>query len=412
MKWLHNTNITIKKNKNFDYDTDGEDAIVKIVLGGTHSAAITSKGRILMWGQNKFGQLGDGTRIDRSSPIEITSGFDIFPGETIKDVFLGYNHSSAITSENRLFVWGKNDAGKLGCGNYSYGQIEVLPVELTDMRRHNRISYSETWAKLFLGFKTSLALSSESRIFAWGDLQGLLNSERVFFKEPNNFTNAIDCLLEGEKIVDIYFSHHCAIFTSLNRILFCGSNNFGQFGDGTTNDSNKLIDITANFNLSNDEIIVKASFGPAHSAALTSKGRIFTWGTNGAGQLGIGTTLNKFTPFDLTSKFYLFHDEQISDISLGVDISSALTSQGRIFTWGYNLFGQLGNGGRYNALSPKDITDWIELIPDETISSITMGDCNSAVITSKSRVFIWGIDKVKKYSDGTSYYREVPFLLE
>lgn len=89
---------------------------------------------------------------------------------------------------------------------------------------------------------------------------------------------------------------------------------------------------------------MEVSLGSLHSSAISSTGRIFTWGVNSSGQLGDGTITSKSTPVDITSLVNLSPGEFIVEVSLGYDHSSANTSKGRIFTWGANSSGQLGDG--------------------------------------------------------------------
>ena len=128
-----------------------------------------------------------------------------------------------------------------------------------------------------------------------------------------------------------------------------GINSSGQLGDGTTINRSTPIEITHKFNFGLEEKISEISLGGAHSSALTSTGRLFTWGSNSQGQLGDGTTVNKLTPIDISNKFMLLESDSIIQVALSYDNvgsghSSALSKSGRIFTWGDNWAGQLGDG--------------------------------------------------------------------
>ena len=81
------------------------------------------------------------------------------------------------------------------------------------------------------------------------------------------------------------------------------------------------------------ETIIQVSLGTHHSAALTSNGGLFTWGYNYSGQLGDGTTTNRSTPTEITNRFSLATGDKIVSVSLGDYHSAALTSEGRLFTW-------------------------------------------------------------------------------
>jgi len=117
----------------FEDDLD----IIQVSLGYFHSSALTKEGRLFTWGYNLNGELGDGTTSNRYTPTNITRQFDLFPGETIIDVSLGFNHSSALTSEGRLFTWGNNETGRLGDGTTTSrstpteitGQFDLINVE-------------------------------------------------------------------------------------------------------------------------------------------------------------------------------------------------------------------------------------------------------------------------------------------
>lgn len=74
-------------------------------------------------------------------------------------------------------------------------------------------------------------------------------------------------------------------------------------GDGTTEDRTNPTDITSQFNLDTDEKIIQVALGLFHTSAITSKGRVFTWGQNESGQLGDGTSVSKSIPVDVTAKF-------------------------------------------------------------------------------------------------------------
>ena len=108
---------------------------------------------------------------------------------------------------------------------------------------------------------------------------------------------------------------------------------------------------------------IKIYTGGNHSAGITSDGRIYTWGSNMDGQLGGGIAIRSFrtTPIDITKHFNLSDGENIIDLSLGYNHTAALTNKGRIFTWGDNNFGQLGFYSSNRYTSPIDITNKFNL---------------------------------------------------
>ena len=202
--------------------------------------------------------------------------------------------------------------------------------------------------------------------------------------------------------------YHSSAITSTGEVFTWGSNSYGQLGDGTKTEKIVKTEITSQFNLLVGEKVEMLNLGFYHSSAITSIGRTFIWGSNGYGQLGDGTTKDKLLPTEITSQFDLEDDEKVSGISLGYSHSSAITSKGRVFTWGSNANGQLGDGTTTNRLVPTEITSQFNLVGEEKINKLNMGSNHSSAITSLGRVFLWGYNKYGQLGDGTITNRLVP----
>ncbi|MGM0495363.1 MAG: RCC1 domain-containing protein [Bacillota bacterium] len=379
-------------------DSNGEKTS-QVFLGGYHSLEITPEGQISTWGRNLYGQLGDGTRNSKLTPVDITSEFNLNAKETIIQASLGHSHSSAVTSEGRIFTWGNNQYGQLGDGTQI---IRLIPVDITSEFNLNA-GEKIIEASLSLGGMYSSAITSDGRIFTWGDnSSGQLGVATAINRlTPVDVTSEFN-LNAGETIIQVSLgSFHSSAVTSEGRIFTWGNNQSGQLGDGTTTDSGP-VDVTSEFNLNSEEMIIETFLGSSHSSAITSEGRIFTWGSNSSGQLGDGTTTDKSTPVDISSKFNLNAKEMIIQVSLGHSHSSAITSEGRIFTWGHNFGGKLGDGTTTNRLTPVDITSEFNLNAEETIIQVSLGFFHSSAITSEKRVFIWGENEYGQLGDETT----------
>jgi len=213
----------------------------------------------------------------------------------------------------------------------------------------------------------SAVLTTSNRVFVWGSLSdNSLKPVEKYFNLQNN-----------EVISEIHLGgSHAAVLTSIGRLLMWGSNIYGQ-------SSNEL-------NLYLGETIVEVSLGDSHSAALTSSGRLLMWGMNEYGQLGDSTTTNRFSAVDITAGLNLNPNETIKQISLGYYHSAILTSSGRIFTWGDNSYGIIGNGNNIDQKAPYDITNKFTLTDEETISFISMGYEASTAISNLGNIYMWG----------------------
>ena len=385
----------------FNLSANTSEAITQVSLGGSHSAVLNSSGRIFTWGNNANGQLGNGTTgtaTNKSAPVEITASFNLNSGETIAQISLGGNHSLVLSSNDRIFTWGYNLYGQLGDGTLA---VKNTPLEITSS--FNLIG-SETITQISSGGNHSSAISSNGRVFTWGyNLYGQLGDGTTIDKNtPVEITTGFN-LVGGETITQVSLgNNHSIAISSTGRIFTWGYNNNGQLGDGTTIDKNTPSNITSSgFNLILGETITQVSLGESHSSALSSTGRVFTWGLNSFGRLGDGTTTNSSQPVDITSGF-VSDSGTITKIELGNQNSSALTSTGRVFTWGLNGLGQLGDGTTTFKETPVEITSGFALADGETIIFVSLGSNHSSAITSTGSIFTWGNNGSGQLGDSTT----------
>lgn len=164
-----------------------------------------------------------------------------------------------------------------------------------------------------------------------------------------------------EKIIDIQTSQtHAMALTNHGRLIAWGLNDRGQLATGDKVNVTVPTDITSNFPLYYYETIKSIKLGSTFGVALTSDSRVMTWGYNIVGQLGDGTTEESLVPHDITPRFGLANNERITQIFAAKQTAYALTNLYRIFAWGHNNLGQIGNGTMENQLTPVDISSTIQ----------------------------------------------------
>ena len=394
-----------------------EEGIVDVFFGVENSAIITSEGRVFTWGANADGQLGIGTQTTKEANLtDITSSFGLIAEEKVVKILLGAQACIARTSNGRVFTWGYDGNGQLGNGE-SDNSSHFTPIEITS---YFNLAVGEMIVDVSLGASHSSAITSAGRIFIWGyngaGQLGIGEVDNITVSAPRDITSQFN-LDDGEMIVDVSLGNgHSAAMTSEGRIFTWGSDIQGQLGNGTSDDSTHYspIEITSQFNLNEEENIVDILMSYYHSSAITSEGRVFNWGYNGYGNLGDGTVGNLTSPIDITSNFNLVPEEVISSISMrGADFAAAVTSEGRVFTWGRNFYGQLGIGERdYDAHStPIDITSEFSLLEGEKIIRTSSGTNHASVITSMGRIFTWGNDNAGQLGDASLVYKTSPVLI-
>jgi alpha-tubulin suppressor-like RCC1 family protein len=318
---------------------------------------------VFMWGRNSVGQLGDGTTTDRIVPTEITSRFSLSTGDQIISLSISSYHSSALSATGRVFMWGDNMVGQLGDATTQFNTFRILPIEIT-----SRFSLNEgdKIISLSLNDLNSSALSATGRVFMWGlNLRAnnsILGDGTMVFNRnvPTEITSSFS-LAAGDKFISLSIGYgFSSALSSTGRVFMWGVNEYGQLGDGTTTHRNFPTEITPRFSLAAGDKIISVSLSDYESSALSESGRVFMWGFNGI--LGVGTMVfNRNVPTEITSRFSLAEGEKIISVSLGLAHSSALSSTGRLFMWGSNDYGQLGDGGTVGTNTPVVIYNVIEI---------------------------------------------------
>jgi alpha-tubulin suppressor-like RCC1 family protein len=392
---------------------DEEEEISDLIACSYMSGAITSSGKLLAWGWNNFGQIGDGTLIDKYVPGRVyvavnTVTKTVFPrNEVIAKGFVGNNYTSVITELNKVYIWGVNNDGILGTGD------TVPSMEPIDIKHKFNLVREDSIIDMALYSSHTLALSQMGRVYAWGNnFSGQLGNgttERAL--EPVEITSMF-LLSEGEQIIDvesgIAFS---GALSSTGEVYLWGENENHQLGNGDYVDVLVPTNVTANFPLFEGEQIIKLSLGGNHGAVLTDLNRVFSWGTNSVGQVGNLETMTYVgLPVEITSNFSLALGEVIIDIEFGQEHSAALTSSGRVFMWGSNVYGELGDGMSSSMFTgiPQDITSYLILTAGESVDYLDLGANKTTVITTNNRVLVWGDAYSGALGNGNEFQVEYP----
>jgi uncharacterized repeat protein (TIGR02543 family) len=322
----------------FNFGTN--EVAVQALAGQSHSVVLTSLGRVFTFGANNGGQLGNESGVISNTPVDITGKFSLGTGETLTLIQTGFDHSSALTSLGRVFTWGNNTYGQLGDGTKS---ISYKPIDITS---GFSLSTDETITKLISGINSQFAYTSQSRIFAWGlNYANSLGTGTMTDHSTPTDVSTTWSLQAGEKVVSITSAFGSTyVVTSLNRLLTWGINDSGQLGNGTTGYLSVPTDIMSKITWQSGETVQNVFSRGFTTFIITSNGRVFACGNNAYYQLGDGTSTPKSTPIEITSRFALQEGETVVQIDSMMMHTIAVTSLGRIFAWGSNQIGQSGLG--------------------------------------------------------------------
>ncbi len=259
----------------FPVQVSGLSGVVSVAAGESvtsegkgFTVVLKADGTVWAWGANWTGQLGDGTSIDRHSPVQVSILSDV------KAIAVGDYHSVALKADGTVWTWGGGGNGQLGDG--------TINSRLTPAQVPNLSGVAAVSAK----FCHSLALKSDGSMWAWGyNYYGQLGDGTTTIR---NFPVQV-IGLSSVAAIAAGFSHTIAI-KSDGTAWTWGDNYFGQLGDGTTSSHYSPTQVTS---LSN---VTSISAGMWHAMAVKSDGTVWGWGYNNYGQLGDGTTTNRLSP--------------------------------------------------------------------------------------------------------------------
>jgi len=360
-----------------------DDTIAHVTAGGYTALALDGDGDVLGWGYNRQGELGDGTLTDRSTPVPVTMppgvSFDqlsagffyslaldeggqawawgnpqgtgpsdttlhrepvrvTMPNATIFTlVSAGDGHSLALDQNGRAWGWGLNSYGQVGDGSTT-DRTQPVPVDMPVGVRFTTVA---------AGDLQSAALDQDGAIWVWGsdseDMFGGGADDRM--KTPVQVTppvlgltfQAIDvgsggvAIDENGDAWDLWWSY---------------------FNDAWSQQPFERVPMPSNPDGPGTVRFTQVAMSWDHRLALDEDGRVWAWGSNWAGQLGDGTFE---TREDALVRVDLPEGVSVTRVAAGQDVSFALDEDGRVWAWGYNDFGSLGNGTTTDSATPVQV---------------------------------------------------------
>ncbi|MFT9116351.1 MAG: IPT/TIG domain-containing protein [Sporolactobacillus sp.] len=369
----------------------------KVADGYNHVIALDSNGNVYAWGDNTYGQLGDGTTTSRSSPVNISSS-GVLSGKVVTAIFAGNNQSFAIDSNGSLYAWGRNDTSQLGDGTTTN---KTAPELISG----GAIS-GKTITKVAAGDAHTLALDRNGNVYAWGyNVDGRLGNNTTTNSSTPILIN--DGAISGKTIIDIAAGYyHSVALDNSGNVYTWGNNTYGQLGNDTNTNSSVPVAVY-NAGVLSGKIVTSLSAGQNYTLALDSNGQVYAWGDNNDGQLGDGTTINELEPINVSSGSTVLSGVYIKTISAGKGSSDAhtlaLDNSGNVYSWGYNYYGQLGNGSTDDAKSPQ-LMD----LDSKIINSISTGNSFTSILDSVGRIFSWGDNTYYQLGNGTTTSSNLP----
>jgi alpha-tubulin suppressor-like RCC1 family protein len=334
-------------------------------------------------GDNANGELGNGTYASSNVPVQ-GSGLS-----GITAVASGVYSSLALRSDGSMWAWGLNEYGELGNGTYNNTNDNPAQV----------LGLSDVIA-IAGGAYHYLAVRSDGSAWAWG--------ENTFgglgIGTTQDYVNNVPAQVLGLSGVTAVAGggHHSLALKSDGSVWAWGWNVRGQLGNGTGNDSDVPVQVPG---LSG---VTAIAAGSEHSLAVRSDGSVWAWGLNEDGQLGNGTTIDSSIPVQVSGL------SGVTAIAAGWEDSLAVRSDGTAWAWGDNTYGELGNGTSINSSIPVRVSglSGVTAVASNCVSltATAGGAAHSLAVTSDGSVWGWGYNGYGELGDGTNTTSNVPVL--
>ena len=300
--------------------------------------ATKTDGTLWSWGRNVYGQLGDGTTIDKSSPVQVGTL------TTWSKVAGGAGQFYAIKNDNTLWSWGHNNHGQLGLGN------------VTSYSSPKQVGALTTWSSISGGLTFGMALKTNGTLWAIGGWN--INGELGLGNTTEyNSPKQVGALTTWAYVAAAGAARAVAAIKTDGTLWTWGNGLDGKLGLGnlTYYSSPKQVGILTDW--------LTITCGYAHAVAAKTDGTLWSWGINVSGQLGLGNTVSKSSP------------NQIGALTTWLKVTAryqqsfSIKTDGTLWAWGLNNAGQLGLGNLVDKSSPNQVgalTTWTFVSKGET----------------------------------------------
>jgi len=305
----------------------------QIACGDYHTAAIKTDGTLWTWGSNAtYGQLGDSTTANKSSPIQ-TIAF----GTNWKSVACGYYHTAAIKTDGTLWIWGNNVQGGVGDNTTANKSSPVQTV-----------AFGTNWKQAAGGRYHTAAIKTDGTLWTWGgNAYGQLGDNTIVYKSSPVQTVAL-----GTNWKQLACGNTYVVAIKTDGTLWgWGRNDFGQLGDNTNGFSSNKSSPVQTITYDTKWKMVSVGNGYAHTAAVKSDGTLWCWGYNVNGQLGDNSITPRSSPVQTVT-----FGTNWKQVDCGYYSTTAIKNDGTLWIWGRNSSGQLGDNTIVYKSSPVQTT--------------------------------------------------------
>lgn len=384
------------------------DGFVQVAAGDYFSLARKADGSVFAWGRNSEGQLGDASTTNRATPTAVAGRFShivasaaaslaldsvgslyhwgrtlgissspmqLTPNRIalgIKGISAGEQHLLVQKLDGSLYAVGSNEYGELGVEDLAASESAIL------------VKVANNPASFAAGGKQSLLIDANGKAYAWGN-----NSEGQLGQGRDDRLSVPVLLATGVSQLALSNSVAYAIRDD-GSLLGWGDNHDGRLGDGGTRSRSTLVKLGEGF--------ASVSNGNTQAFGIKTDGSLWAWGLNDFGQLGLGDVVNRNRPAKVGDGY--------SAVAAGAEHTLALKTDGSLWAWGRNRYGQLGNG-----LFEQRFGTQANPLPTKVgdgYTAILAGAHHNLALRADGSLWAWGWNDYGQVGDGTLESRATP----
>lgn len=352
---------------------------------GFASCAIKTDGALWCWGRNAEGELGDGTTTQTAVPKQV------LPGTTWKVVRAGFMHVCGIQSSGALWCWGRNQSTQIEAG--SAGR-QLSPLQ---------IGVDTDWADIAPGQPHTCAIKQDGRVYCWG--------ARVFGQTGDasfgHATVPTQVGVESGWSALAAFGETTCAKDPAGKLACFGNNELGPYGNGLTASEDAPLVVAGAPSIS------LVAIGRNHACAVTSAGGLQCSGSNANGALGTGNTTATTTYASIATAGKPWENLTWAEVAAGELHSCAIATDGSLWCWGYNCYGQVDA-----TLASNTVTSLTQVLPATGWASVVAGQFHTCASRTDGSLYCWGRNLNGQVGNGTTVTNEAgcanktgPFLL-
>ncbi|MBU4457072.1 MAG: hypothetical protein KKA65_06240, partial [Nanoarchaeota archaeon] len=371
-------NITVANSASLNIDDNiaieawvklSQKNVTSVASGYNHACAVVDDGTAMCWGYNSYGQLGDGTKVERPFPAPVKGLINATA------ISAGERTSCALLINKTVMCWGEGENGGLGTGSTS----ESLVPAKTLISNVSKISS---------GRIHTCAILENNTLMCWGyNYYGQVGSgdqaTKIVPIKVANLTSEVINVSTG-------YAHTCAIYQ--NGTAMCwGYNVYGQLGDNTNTNSVVPKKVVGLINAT------VTTAGYYHTCALLENGTGMCWGIGTSGQLGSGSSTTSYIPVKVSGLI------NATELASALYTTCALLENKTIRCWGYNNLGQFGDNTTTGRNTPTNV------LTLSNITSIASGLYSSYARNENNTLYAWGDNALGQTGFGAIAGRLTPY---